>query len=172
MKRSFRLAAVLMFSLCFFVGNAKADGVPELSYVLSGPVSASFVLPVNPTVAPGNFFLGIGFQVDVTDLLLNGTPTNDSFKFFSSIWQGGLAIENQPQTFNLISLSNLQLYSGPESSPMMLDIPGKILLLDALSNSNYTLTITPVSAPEPSSILLLGAGIVVLFLTGKRRICA
>jgi hypothetical protein len=50
----------------------------------------------------------------------------------------------------------------------MLDIPGRIPLLDALSNSNYTLTITPVGAPEPSSIFLLSAGIVVLLLTRKR----
>jgi hypothetical protein len=135
---------------------------------LSGPVSVSFILPVNPTVAPGNFLLGFGFQVDVTDLLLNGSPANDPFKFFSSVDQGGLSIIDQPQTFNLISLSNLQLYSGSESSPTMLDIPGKIPLLDALSNSNYTLTITPVGAPEPSSIFLLSAGIVVLLLTRKR----
>lgn len=173
MKRAFRLAAVLTFSLCLFVGNAKADGVSELSYVLSGADSASFILPVNPTVAPGNFLLGFGFQVDVTDLVLNGSPANYAFKFFSSVDQGGLSIIDQPQSFNLISLANLQLYNGSESSPTMLDIPGKIQLHDALSNSDYTLTITPVStpAPEPSAIFLLGAGIVVLLIR-KRSVRA
>ncbi|MGA9889134.1 MAG: PEP-CTERM sorting domain-containing protein [Candidatus Acidiferrales bacterium] len=174
MGRAFKLAAVVMFAFCCFAGNAKADGVSELSCVLSGPVSASFILPVNPTVAPGNFFLGIGFQVDVTDLVLDGKPADYSFKFFSSVWQGGLSILDQPQSFNLISLVNLQLYRGPESSPTMLDVPGKIHLLDALSDSNYTLTITPVStpAPEPSSVLLLGAGIVVLVLIRQRSVRA
>ena len=172
MRLTFRLAAGLTFLFCSFAGNAKADGITELSYVLSGADPTSFIIPVNPTVVPGNYFLGIGFQTDVSDLVVDGKPADYPFRFFSSIWQGGLAIEDQPQSFNLISLSNLQLYKGPESSPTMLDIPGKIRLLDAISNSYYTLTITPVEAPEPSSLFLLGAGIVVLLLIRKRNVPA
>ena len=52
----------------------------------------------------------------------------------------------------------------------MLSLAGDIPLQDYMSgNGGYTLTITPVSTtPEPASFLLIGVGLVLLFL--KRRL--
>ncbi len=54
----YRCVAFLVF---ISAGMAKADGSQELYYSLTGPggVTASFYLPVNPTIAPDNVEPGI-----------------------------------------------------------------------------------------------------------------
>ena len=59
MGRVLRIAAVIALFTCVAVGTAKADS-EELSYSLTGPdgLTASFILPVNLVIAPGNFVAG------------------------------------------------------------------------------------------------------------------
>jgi hypothetical protein len=176
MGRVLGIAAVIALFACVAVGTAKADS-QELSYSLTGPdgLTASFILPVNPVVAPGNFTLGGDFQVTPIDLIVNHVADLDGnvafYSYDSMLGGGGFSVDNG----DLIDLMNTPdftqaLYSGPESSPTMSDISGNIPLEDFMSfTTGYTLTITPVSTvPEPASLLLVGAGLVGLFV--KRRL--
>lgn len=192
MKSVVKVAASLAFLLCFSVADAKADGV-----------SASFMLAVNPTVASGDSDPGFGFQVSVLNLIINGTAEpGDQIAFYNSSVGGGLA--DSDGFSSLFSPTNVQLYSGPEAMPTMLDnamlgFSGPIPLDDFFGSNTYSLTITPVSTvltaefatastpqaesllsysltptpvstPEPASLLLLGAGITGLFLMRRKRI--
>jgi hypothetical protein len=72
----------------------------------------------------------------------------------------------------------VQLYSGSEATPTMLDemmlgFSGPIPLLDFMTGAaDYSLTVTPVSTPEPASLPLLVSGIVALLAMRKKRILA
>jgi hypothetical protein len=176
MGRALRIAAVIALFACVAVGTAKADG-QELSYSLTGPdgLTATFILPVNPVVAPGNYTLGGDFQVTPIDLIVNNVADLDGnvafYSYDSTLGGGGFSVDDG----DLINLMNAPdftsaLYSGSEASPTMLAFTGKIPLLDFMTgDGGYTLTVTPISTtPEPGSLLLMGAGLAALFV--KRRL--
>lgn len=176
MKSVVKFATLFAFLLCFCAVSAKADGGgSELSYVLSGPVTASFDLAVTPTVGSDNVNPGFAFQVDVLNLIIDGAAQpGDQIAFYNSSASGGLA--DTDGFFSLFSPTNVQLYSGSEATPTMLDeamlgFSGPIPLSDFMSgDAGYELSITPVSTPEPASLLLLGSGIVALFLMGRKKV--
>ena len=172
--RFLRTAAVIAFLACISVSGARADDTQELYYSLTGPggATASFYLPVNPTIAPENVEPGFGFQVTPIDLMVDGNAdTGGCVNFYDIAYGGGLAID-QGDVFDLINPdeSNISLFtSGTEAAPVMQDVAGDIPLQDYVSGAaGYTLTITSVATPEPTSFLLLGAGMVAL-LFAKRR---
>jgi PEP-CTERM motif len=163
----YRVPAALAFAffLLLSVGTARADGSSLLAYSLTGPVDATFELPVNFTVASGNYDLGAGFYVTPIDLVIDGSPASGDFLiFYSSSMDGAFADAD-----GFFNLTGPQLYTGPENAPMMSDIPGNIPLFDYNTGAGgYTLTVKSVTAPEPASILLMGTGLLSLFL--KRRL--
>ena len=71
MRRLLRIAAVIAFFALVSVGVAKADSNTELYYSLTGPgdVTATFYLPVNPTVDSGNVDGTFAFTVTPIDLI-------------------------------------------------------------------------------------------------------
>jgi PEP-CTERM motif-containing protein len=162
----YRIPAALVFAsfLLLSVRTVRADSTPLLAYTLTGPVNASFELPVNFTVDADSYDLGVGFYVTPLDLTINGSLASGDFLiFYSSTMDGAFGDWD-----GLFSLTGPQLYSGPESAPSMSDIPGNIALADFFTGAGgYTLTVTPVSTPEPATIVLMGSGLLSLFL--KRR---
>jgi hypothetical protein len=175
MRRLLCAIAVIAFLALISASAAKADGSPDLYYSLTGPggITASFYLPVNPVIAPENVNPGFAFQVTPIDVMLNGAPDPDGgyVTFYDISFGGGLTLD-QGEFFGLInpSESNIALFAtGTEAAPTMLAPTGNIPLLDQFSgDGGYTLTVTPVSTtPEPASLLLVGAGLVGLFV--KRR---
>ena len=176
MRRVLRSAAVVAVFAFISVSVAKADGSPELYYSLTGPggATASFYLPVNPVIAPDNAEPGFGFQVAPIDLMVDGSGDPGGYVMFYDVTQGGGLAIDQGDIFDLINPdgSNISLFtSGTEAAPNMLDVAGNIPLQDYLSSADgYNLTITSsVATPEPTSLLLTGAGMVAL-LFAKRRL--
>ena len=92
MKRLLRSAAVIAVFALVSVGAAKADSnSPELYYSLTGPgdVTATFYLPVNPTVASGNVDGTFAFTVTPIDLMVNGSadPTGVYTFLRHNVWR-------------------------------------------------------------------------------------
>jgi hypothetical protein len=176
MRRFIESVAVIAFFAFISVSAAKADGSnQELFYSLTGPgdVTASFYLPVNPTIAPGNFDPGIAFQATPIGLIVDGSAEPTGYVTFYDITEGGGLTIDQGDVFDLINPagSNISLFtSGTEATPVMLDAAGDIPLQDFMSGTEgYTLTITSVPTPEPVSTLLIGVGMLAL-LFAKRRL--
>lgn len=171
MKHTLKLVAILAFFICFSAGAVRADGTPELSYVLTGPVSATFLLPVNPTVDPGNSDGDFAFETTPINLVVNGVSiTGDDVNFYNGNDNGGLSDEDG--YFNLMNPNGVTtgLFTLPTTAPTMLAYPNGIPLLDFMSfDDGYTLTVTQVTAPEPSTLLLAGVGMLLLLLVRKYR---
>ncbi len=177
MRKTYSILAILALSLLCAVGSAKADGGgsgSDLLYTITGPssdpITVTFELPVNPTIGgPDNYNMGFGFQVEPIDLTVNGVAVpNDCLYFYNVNWEGGL--EDNNLLFSLMNPNGTftPLYSGSESAPTMLMLPGPITLNDFETESgDYTLTVSAV--PEPASLMLLAAGIVALCLMRKLR---
>jgi hypothetical protein len=177
MRRVLRSAAVVAIFAFISVSVARADGSPELYYSLTGPggATASFYLSVNPVIAPENVDPGFGFQVAPIDLMVNGSGDPGGYVMFYDVTQGGGLSIDQGDVFDLINPdgSTISLFTGgSEATPTMIDVAGNIPLQDYMSgDGGYTLTIASVATPEPSSLLLIGAGMVAL-LFAKRRLAA
>jgi hypothetical protein len=175
MRQLLRGTALIALFASIAVGTAKADGNEELYYVLTGPgaETATFYLPVNPTIDPGNVDGVFAFQVAPIDLIVDGIadPTG-CITFYDITYGGGLTID-QGDVFDLINPdgSNISLFtSGTEAAPVMLDVAGEIPLQGFPSGPDgYALTMTPVATPEPTSTLLIGVVMLALLLFAKRR---
>ena len=138
------------FSLWFRSAWRRQTAIPELYYSLTGPgdVTATFYLPVNPTVDSGNVDGTFAFTVTPIDLTVDGSADPTGYiSFYDITYGGGLTID-QGDIFDLInpSSSDIALFvSGTEAAPAMLSLAGDIPLQDYMSgNGGYTLTIKPV----------------------------
>ncbi len=157
--RLLTLAALLLFS----VATAKADSGQTVSYTLSGPTEASFTVSMDapPQSSGANYY----FLVQPNDLVVDGTPMSDMIVFFNSSDLGGL----NSIFSSLPDLSGSQLYSGTESDPTLLT--GVFCLYGLNTGASYTLTAAavPTSMPEPSTVLMLVAGLFAVGMGLKRR---
>jgi hypothetical protein len=165
-KNSLRAALVLSALLLFLTaGIASADTL--ITYQVTGPVSASFQLPVNPTVIA--FTPGFDFIVMPINLMINGVTSSDRVNFYSSAFGGGFVVTNGGSTAVIDSVGP-QLYSGPEGSPTMLGVvTGGVMLTDSMTGAPVGMLTTPgtpgpVGTPEPSATVLLGIGLLAVGL--------
>jgi hypothetical protein len=155
MRSTFRVAWALAIFFLACVGTARADGATLLFYTLTGPVTATFELPTNPTIADGDFDPGAGFYVTPTDLKINGVSSSDFLIFYDPALLGAFA--DSTDDFSLVGP---QLFTGSDQTPTMLPVSGTIPLTDFFTGASYSLTVEPV--PEPASLLLFTSGLLAL----------
>jgi hypothetical protein len=164
----------LLFAAVLFIGAGSAKADTMLFFSITGPLSASFELPTHPTVNPDDADSGVGFLITPINLTVDGVASDDFLGFYLAGRKGqdggALAIFNSTLS-DVMSLTGIQLFSGTVFHPVFA-AQGPIVLSD-FDNSRdhaYSLTISknPPSVPEPSTMLLLAAGLLPLGLLAKR----
>jgi hypothetical protein len=169
MKTFRMLAKLAVLSVGLFLGAsmAKADSSQLLFFNLSGPLDATFELSSKPAIIPGNSD-SCGFIITPKLLKIGGVASTDSLAFYSSLCGGAFAALPD---FDL-SLFGPQLFTGSTSAPTFSTTSpsGKILNDGLGDDEKWKLTISAVSVPEPSSLLLLLIASLPLAIIAKRRL--
>jgi PEP-CTERM motif len=162
-KKSSRIptfaAGILVAAIVFFAPSAR----PDTFNLTDGTNVIAFSLAASPT--PTSFTSGSFFEVDGVSVDVNGSAETENLFFFNSSQMGGLGIGTETST--LLNQQGPMLYGGSEQSPTFSPQTFSLTNLalpdgtNALFANDFTLTITPSneSVPEPSSILLLGMGL-------------
>jgi hypothetical protein len=183
--RRVSLYAALAVLLCAFVSPSQshADGLDDFTLTDGLGNTITWQLPASPTpsfVTPLSFQL---FNVPGTINGIAGEALNP--EFINQNAGGGLMFANTADTIGIVGTSGViggvtspQLYSGPENAPTFLTGTFSFPVLTAINEVSQgittgTLTITPdvTPAPEPSTLVLLAAGLLgmgAIFL-GKLR---
>jgi hypothetical protein len=160
MKRTVQIATLTATLLLVSVGAARAD---TLHYVITGPqagVSGSFNLLQNPTVT--SFTAGSDFILSVYDGSINlpgqsfSTPPF-KLEFLDAQKGGGFGLV-VPYLGGL-QLKGDVLFTGSDSAPT---------LSSGIFHLDYGVTVTATAVPEPTTLLLIGFGLVGLGLFRKR----
>jgi PEP-CTERM motif len=151
MRRLMTCLSVVVF-LALATTSARADDFTAVGY----GNTYTWQTPAAPT--PIAYIPGYNFGV-ATIIALNGAPGIPDDIYWFNTSGGGLFLD----TDFLLNVHGAQAYSGPESNPVF--IPGIYL-----SPDGYTVTIT--ATPEPSSLILLGTGLLGAVGAVRRRIKA
>jgi len=131
--------------------RAQADGVDTFTYTFDGNTFV-WQLPSSPTIGMGNSIPGTLFAILDVPYSENGVAqTPSEFDFLSSTDDGGFQIIT-PSLTSPANTFGAQLYSGP---------------LDTLVISTPS-----VSIPEPSSLILVGGGLLSLLGFARKKILA
>jgi len=160
----------LLFAAVLFIGACSAKADTMLFFTITGPKTFIFELPTQPTINPYNGDSDVGFLINPINLMIDGNPSNDFMAFYLGGGENGgaLAIFNSTVD-DVIALTGIQLFSGSVCNPVFA-AQGPVVLPDFDTGDSYTLTISknPPSVPEPSTMLLLAAGLLPLGLLAKR----
>lgn len=158
---------VLAFALVILLAGASpASADTILNYQITGPSSftASFTLPQHPTPSGGN---QLGFYFANLPVDVNGTGENLTVYFYNALIGQGVGGSD---SFSLFAFGQqLYTWSTFASTPTM--ELGTFSAFGAGASSRvglYTVSVTdppatPRRVPEPSSLVLMGTGVLTLF---------
>ncbi len=152
--------------------RAQADGFDSFTYTFDGNTFI-WQLPSSPTIGAGNFVPNGSFDIFDVPYSENGVDqTPSEFDFFSSsMAEGGGFQIITPSLTSPANTFGAQLYSGMESAPTF--VPGTYDLNNGSTTGPLgTLVISSVTAPEPSSLLLVGSGLLSLLGFARKKILA
>ena len=156
--------------------RAQADGVDTFTYTF-GPNTFVWQLPSSPTIGEmDDFSLGVVFAILDVPYSENGVAqTPSEFDFFSSSMgqTGGFKIIT-PSLTSPANTSGPKLYKGMENAPTF--VPGTYDLNNADAPTGplgtLVISISTVSIPEPSSLTLMGSGLLFLLGFARKKILA
>lgn len=158
----------------FSAGRAKADDL--FTYQFDGN-TWTWDLPASPPiiVPPDSFTPDMFFELVGVPFSKNGGPqTQGTLDFYEAPDQGGgFELFFLGNSTPIVNTTGPQLYmgTGEEGSPTF--SLGTFDLNDfSTGDQAGTLTISGVNTPEPSSLLLLGIGVLALLGFGRKRIIA
>ena len=167
--RRYLIASCLMLAVfgLFSATQAQADTIDNFTYQ-EGDNTFTWQLPSSPTILASDFLPGLAFGIPDVAYSENDIPQNPaSLTFLSLPLGGGFFLLDVVQG---ILASGSQLYSGPEDAPTFLT--GTFSLTDISGGNGIPATLTITSVPEPSSLMLLGTGMLALLgFALKKAIC-
>jgi hypothetical protein len=163
-RRRCRDSLVCAFVLTLMLGSVPAQAMSTTHFFwesISGVDDQEFDLPTMPTP---DWEDGIGFEIFDVSVLVNGTgPFLTSTSFYTLASDGGF--ENAyASTYGPV------VFSGSTASPTFVN--GDYDMFDVVGNPSGTLHLTTAMAavPEPSTVVLMGLGLVGLGVVGRRKV--
>ena len=151
-----------------FLSPSRANADDIFSFQLGG-ATYTWELPASPTIPPSDATT-VSFVIPNLPYSLNGVVSTffpNQFDFFTASDGGGFALLNtlNPSFPLHVALDEFgpQFFAGSTSAPTFL--PGTYMLTSG-RNGPGTLTIT---TPEPSSLLLIGSGVLTLLGFARKQ---
>jgi hypothetical protein len=172
MKKALRALLPALLVACLAVATpAFATSLDNFS-ITDGETGAvyTFSLAANPN--PPSIVTASYFEMTGVTMLVNGVSETGNVFFEDSSNAGGAAIFGTTITLDDVGVGNAQLFTGMNNDPTF-DLGTFTLLNDShptVAADDASVTISSAAAPEPSSFILLGTGVLGLAGVVRRRL--